>query len=64
MNISFLENDQALQEAVLSVHHACIHTLSATPAFKIIENHNSVAFIQIAQTVVVQSPIGGEVASQ
>lgn len=49
-----LESDQNLQEAVLSVHHACVHTLAATPAFKIIENHNGVGFIQSAQQVVVQ----------
>ena len=41
-----LEDDQKLQEAVLSVHHACIHTLTSTPAIKIIENQNGVAFIQ------------------
>ncbi len=34
-----LEDDQLLQEAVLSIHHACIQTLADTPALKIIENH-------------------------
>jgi len=57
LTIEFLEKDQKLQEAVLSVHHAVIHTLSSTPAFKIIENHNGTAFIQIAQTVVVQQQV-------
>ena len=61
LNVRLLEEDHALQEAVLSVHHACIHTLGATPAFKIIENHKGVAFIQIAQSVIVQGPIGAEV---
>ena len=42
-----MESDHALQSAILSVHHACIHTLSATVAYKLIENHNGVAFIQI-----------------
>jgi membrane-bound ClpP family serine protease len=54
LKIIDLEADQGLQEAVLSVHHACIHTLTATNAFKIIENHHGVAFIQAAPTVVVQ----------
>lgn len=40
-----LEDDQDLQEAVLTVHHACVQTLTATPAFKIIENHKGVSFI-------------------
>jgi hypothetical protein len=66
MRVTQLEDDPRLQEAVLSVHHACIHTLSATGAFKIIENHLGVAYIQIAQAVMVQSPsrlesVGGEV---
>lgn len=54
LNVIELENDHNLQEAVLSVHHTCIHTLSSTPAFKIIENHIGRAYIQIAQNVVVQ----------
>jgi len=53
LKIIDLDSDQELQEAVLSVHHACIHTLSSTPAYKIIENHEGVAFIQITQRVIV-----------
>jgi enoyl-CoA hydratase/carnithine racemase len=53
LKVYLLERDPNLQEAVLSVHHACVHTLSSTAAFKIIENHLGIAFIQIAQTVVV-----------
>ena len=49
-----LEDDDILQDAVLSVHHSCIHTLSATNAFKIIENHNGVAFIQSMQQIIVK----------
>jgi len=41
-----LEDDPRLQDAVLSVHHSCIHTLTNTPAIKIIENHKGIAFIQ------------------
>lgn len=56
LNITMLEDDQQLQEAVLSVHHALIHTLAATGAYKVIENHLGVAFIQMAQAVVLQAP--------
>jgi ATP-dependent protease ClpP protease subunit len=49
-----LEDNSELQDAVLSVHFACIHTLSATGAYKIIENHLGKAYIQIAQQVVLQ----------
>ena len=48
LKVLLLEDDSDLQDAVLSVHHACIHTLAATPAKKIIENHNGKAFIQFA----------------
>ena len=54
LKVVALEEDGALQEAVLSLHHSCIHTLGSTTAFKIIENHNGVAFIQTAQNVIVQ----------
>jgi ClpP class serine protease len=46
-----LEADQSLQDAVLSVHHACIITLSMTPAIKIIENDSGVASINTLQTM-------------
>jgi hypothetical protein len=51
LHVKSLEEDPKLQDAVLSVHHSCIHTLTSTPAFKLIENHNGVAFIQIAQKI-------------
>lgn len=35
-----LEDDDKLRDAVLSIHHAAMHTFSGTPAQKIIENHN------------------------
>ena len=53
LHIVDLEDDQELQDAVLSAHHACILSLSETPAFKIIENHRGVAFIKIAKQVLV-----------
>lgn len=47
LNIRVLESEPLLQDAVLSVHHACIHTFTRTPAFKIIENHTGKAFIKL-----------------
>lgn len=49
LSIIDLEKDQKLQDAVLAVHHACTLTLTATPTYKLIENHNGVAFIQMAE---------------
>ena len=51
-----LEDDHALQDAVLSLHHACMLTFSATRAIKIIENHNGVAFIKMLKNVVIAGP--------
>jgi hypothetical protein len=48
-----LEEDDDLQDAVLTVHHACIQTLMDTAAFKIIENHLGVAFIQLVRQAIV-----------
>jgi len=46
LNIKLLEDDSALQDLVLTVHHCYVHTLSNTHAFKIIENHNGAAFVK------------------
>lgn len=54
LEVVTLEDDPKLQDAVLSVHHAMIHTLTATAAFKIIENDRGRAFIQMAQVQLVR----------
>lgn len=46
LKVIALEENDDLQEAILSVHHACIQTLESTPAMKIIENHNGIAYIK------------------
>ncbi|MDE0243201.1 MAG: ATP-dependent Clp protease proteolytic subunit [Candidatus Kaiserbacteria bacterium] len=48
LTIGLLEDNQILQDAVLSVHHAMMHTLENTTAVKIVENHNELAYIQKA----------------
>ena len=45
LNIEELENDQELQELVLSVHHAFIITIDATNTTKIIENNTGARFV-------------------
>jgi serine dehydrogenase proteinase len=52
LKIELLEDDQNLQNLVLSVHHCYMHALMNTPAFKIIENHKGVAFIKQQQIAV------------
>lgn len=54
IKVELLEDAKELQDAVLTVHHAFIHTLTATPACKIIENQENVAHIQ---AVALQVPV-------
>lgn len=47
-----LEEDQALQDAVLTVHHCFMHTMTSTSAIKVVENHDGVAAVRhVAQQV-------------
>lgn len=57
--IENLEDDQQLQELVLSVFHATTHTFMGTQAVKIIENHLGRAFVksQLSQVQVQQQQI-------
>jgi hypothetical protein len=46
LSIQMIEDDPALQDAVLTVHHCYMHTLSNSNALKIIENHDGKALIK------------------
>ena len=46
LNVSCLEDDQEFQDLVLTVHHACCHTISAANVAKLIENHLGAAYIR------------------
>ena len=48
LKITPLEKDDRLQDAVLSVHHATMHTFSMGSAAKIIENHHGRAWVRIS----------------
>jgi len=49
LDILALEDDSDLQDAVLSVHHACIQTFLQTTAIKIVENQLCVGAITAVQ---------------
>jgi len=51
--IDDLESDSNLQDAVLSVHHATMHTLSMTRSVKIIENHLGRAWVHSFGEIVI-----------
>lgn len=50
LKIDRMEADDKLQDLILTVHHAFMHTFSMTPALKIVENHKGVAMVRIAAT--------------
>ena len=45
LRIETMEDDQDLQEAILTLHHITMRTLTDTPAMKIVENHEGKAYI-------------------
>lgn len=57
LNVTLIEEDEILQDLVLTVHHCFMHSIMNTGAFKLIENHLGTAFVKQGQTVVQQVPI-------
>ena len=53
LKVKPLEEDNELQDRILSVHHSCMLTFYKTNAIKIIENHNGSAFIKVEQKMVI-----------
>ncbi len=53
LKVKDLEDDNTLQDLVLSVFHTTTITFDNTPAVKIIENHIGNAYIRVVQPVVV-----------
>jgi Serine dehydrogenase proteinase len=49
LNIEKLEEKPKFQDAVLTVHHCYMHSLSESGAGKIVENHQGAAFIKITR---------------
>ena len=45
LKVEMMEDDQKLQDLILSVHYSLMHTFNSTPAIKIIENQNGKAYI-------------------
>lgn len=64
LKIVELESDPALQDAVLSVHHAMMNSLMNSNAVKIIENHSGASMIRNVLLQVQQSTQGAPVPQQ
>ena len=54
LKIFYIEQDQKLQDLILTVHHCYMHVFMNTNAFKIIENHLGAALVK--QQALVQHP--------
>jgi hypothetical protein len=57
LRVEELEADDKLQDLVLTIHHAFMHTFSQTPAIKIIENHKGVATVLTVNIPQISLPI-------
>lgn len=54
LKVNLIEDDQELQDLVLTVHHCYMHTMMNTETNKIIENHNGIALVKKHRAVVVK----------
>jgi hypothetical protein len=50
-----MEADNELQDHILTVHHAFMHTFSNSRASKIVENHLGIAYVE-NEAVQMQTP--------
>jgi hypothetical protein len=60
LKVTLLEDDQELQDGVLSVYHATLATFDTAPCVKIIENHEgkgSYLTVQIQQQIIAPPPV-------
>lgn len=55
LNVKRLEDDDALQDAVLSIYHAEDITFSSTAVVKIVENHVGARHVRALQELIVQA---------
>lgn len=54
LKVKPIEQGDDFQDLVLTIHHCFMHTLMNTSAYRIIENHNGVAFIKQQRQQVIQ----------
>ncbi|OGX38607.1 MAG: hypothetical protein A3C53_08360 [Omnitrophica WOR_2 bacterium RIFCSPHIGHO2_02_FULL_68_15] len=57
LKVKRIEDDQSLQDLLLTVHHCFMHTLMNTSSYKIIENHRGAAFVKQQRSVVVPQTV-------
>ncbi|MCA3563097.1 MAG: S49 family peptidase [Methylocystis sp.] len=57
LHVTKLEDDQKLQDLVLTIHHCYMHSLINTAAFKLIENHLGRALVRQQVMQFVQGPM-------
>jgi ATP-dependent protease ClpP protease subunit len=58
VQVTILNEDRALHEAVMTVYHALLLTFGGTGAFRIVENSRGAAFLRVVQQQIVIGPGG------
>ncbi|MFW9874686.1 MAG: S49 family peptidase [Candidatus Thorarchaeota archaeon] len=64
LNIEMMEDDQDLQDLILTLHHICTITLEQTQSVKIIENHLGIAKILQMKTVITRVPMNPQIVDK
>lgn len=59
VRVTALEDNDALQDAVMSVHHVTMMTFERTTAYKIVENQNGVGYISGHNPILIPAGIRG-----
>jgi hypothetical protein len=57
LTVETMEDDQTLQDLILSVHHTFMHTFSQSQAVKVVENHLGNAYVENLQVMQMQLPM-------
>jgi hypothetical protein len=57
LKIKMIEEDQKLQDLVLTIHHCYMHSLGHTSAIKITENHLGRRVVKMLQVQMMQAPM-------
>lgn len=47
LKIKMIEDDNTLQDLILTIHHCFMHTMMNSPTFKVIENHLGIALAKV-----------------
>lgn len=56
LTIETMEDDQELQDLILTVHHSFMHTFTNSTAVKVVENHLGIAYVEHLASMAIGQP--------